>query len=53
MKAPRYDGRPWKSALSRMLVAAAGQPDIRAGDETLTTLSVGPALFSTLGRTAA
>ncbi|HEV2292170.1 MAG TPA: nickel-dependent hydrogenase large subunit [Gemmatimonadales bacterium] len=57
MKAPRYDGKPMEvGPLARMLVAyAAGHPDVKAMvGETLGRLNVGaPALFSTLGRTAA
>jgi [NiFe] hydrogenase large subunit/hydrogenase large subunit len=57
MKAPRYDGRPMEvGPLARMLVAyASGHEEARAlVGEALGRLGVGaPALFSTLGRTAA
>jgi [NiFe] hydrogenase large subunit/hydrogenase large subunit len=57
MKAPRYDGRPMEvGPLARMLVAyASGHEEARAMvGEALGKLEVGaPALFSTLGRTAA
>jgi [NiFe] hydrogenase large subunit len=56
-KAPRYDGEPCEvGPLSRVLVAyAKGHKDIKPiVDHVLSTLGVGaPALFSTLGRTAA
>ncbi len=57
MKAPRYNGRPMQvGPLSRMLVAyASGHEEAKAlVGEALGKLGVGaPALFSTLGRTAA
>jgi [NiFe] hydrogenase large subunit/hydrogenase large subunit len=57
MKAPRYNGRPMEvGPLARMLVAyASGHEEARAlVGEALGKLGVGaPALFSTLGRTAA
>jgi Ni,Fe-hydrogenase I large subunit len=57
MKAPRYDGMAMEvGPLARAIVGyAAGQPEIRAlAKEVLDRLEVGPpALFSTLGRTAA
>jgi len=57
MKAPRYDGRPMEvGPLARMLVAyGSGHEGARAlVKEVLERLEVGPpALFSTLGRTAA
>jgi len=57
MKAPRYNGRPMEvGPLARMLVAyASGHEEARALiGEALGKLGVGaPALFSTLGRTAA
>jgi len=57
MKAPRYNGKPMEvGPLARMLVAyASNHADVKPlVDETLAKLGVGaPALFSTLGRTAA
>jgi [NiFe] hydrogenase large subunit/hydrogenase large subunit len=57
MKAPRYEGKPMEvGPLARMLVAyASGHEEARALiGEALGKLGVGaPALFSTLGRTAA
>jgi [NiFe] hydrogenase large subunit/hydrogenase large subunit len=57
MKAPRYEGKPMQvGPLPRMLVAfAAGHKDVKElVGEALAKLNVGPpALFSTLGRTAA
>jgi [NiFe] hydrogenase large subunit/hydrogenase large subunit len=57
MKAPRYDGRPMEvGPLARMLVAyGSGHKDVKEMvGATLAALNVGPpALFSTLGRTAA
>jgi [NiFe] hydrogenase large subunit/hydrogenase large subunit len=57
MKAPRYNGRPMQvGPLARMLVAyASGHEEAKAlVGEALGKLGVGaPALFSTLGRTAA
>ena len=57
MKAPRYEDRPMEvGPLARMLVAyAAGHKDVRElVGAVLAKLNVGaPALFSTLGRTAA
>ena len=57
MKAPRYEGRPMEvGPLARMLVAYASGHDEARGliTEALGRLGVGPpALFSTLGRTAA
>jgi [NiFe] hydrogenase large subunit len=56
-KAPRYEGEPCEvGPLARVLVAyAKGQKDIKPQvDNVLSTLGVpAPALFSTLGRTAA
>lgn len=57
MKAPRYNGKAMEvGPLARMLVAyASNHADVKPlVDETLGKLGVGaPALFSTLGRTAA
>ena len=57
LKSPRYDGRPMEvGPLARMLVAyASGHEEAKAlVGEALGKLNVGPpALFSTLGRTAA
>jgi Ni,Fe-hydrogenase I large subunit len=57
MKAPRYEGRAMEvGPLARVLVAyASGHQDVRAMvKELMDRLDVGaPALFSTLGRTAA